>query len=194
MSSIKGITCLIANPALRAVCERLDQGPHSPFGMWPASLSRHHAYPGGLLVHTLEVCEIAISLLETTATKVVNRDVVLAACLWHDYAKTKEYILTNQRGDERNLEAFAGMVWTKAPDVEDGSHPHIQKSADAFVRAMHRANTKNEIVEHIESCILSHHGRVEWGSPFEPRSNEAVLVHQADMISAQIGAGKSMKP
>jgi len=35
-------------------------------------------------------------------------------------------------------------------------------------------------------CILSHHGRREWGSAVAPSSREAWLVHLADMKSARM--------
>jgi len=35
-------------------------------------------------------------------------------------------------------------------------------------------------------CILSHHGRREWGSSVAPNSREAWLVHIADMMSARM--------
>jgi 3'-5' exoribonuclease len=39
-------------------------------------------------------------------------------------------------------------------------------------------------------CILSHHGRKDWGSPVEPATLEALVLHQADMLSAKFGATK----
>lgn len=38
-------------------------------------------------------------------------------------------------------------------------------------------------------CIHAHHGPVkEWGSPEAPRTIEALILHQADMLSAGYGA------
>ena len=36
--------------------------------------------------------------------------------------------------------------------------------------------------------ILSHHGRLEHGSPVMPSTREAVLVHTIDNLSGQMGA------
>ena len=39
---------------------------------------------------------------------------------------------------------------------------------------------------HLQHLILSHHGHREWGSPVEPSTPEAVLLHQADMMAYKI--------
>jgi 3'-5' exoribonuclease len=36
--------------------------------------------------------------------------------------------------------------------------------------------------------MLAHHGRKEWGSPVEPATNEAWILHAADMMSSREGA------
>lgn len=191
MKTYNEILARIENPALQQCCRNLYQGPHTKLGMWPASLSHHHAYPGGLWTHTLEVASIALDLIDGGSVSVRWTDCIITACLWHDVGKVDEYVLV--RPDEvpegrRKLEAVGGMVWTKGSHIKDGEHPHIQLSADAFVYAIRGANTKIELIQAIESMILSHHGRKEWGSPIEPQSKEAELVHFADMISARMGA------
>ena len=34
--------------------------------------------------------------------------------------------------------------------------------------------------------IASHHGKLEWGSPVEPATREAILLHNADMLDVQL--------
>ena len=41
-----------------------------------------------------------------------------------------------------------------------------------------------DLMEEVSHVILAHHGRLEWGSPIEPQTPEALIVHQADMLSA----------
>jgi hypothetical protein len=40
----------------------------------------------------------------------------------------------------------------------------------------------------IVHCMLAHHGRKEWSSPVEPATNEAWILHAADMTSSREGA------
>lgn len=184
----------IENPCLFYACREITNPTHpTPFTLWPASLSHHHDYAGGLMRHTLEVCQIALDLLKSGSLRALNMDVVLTACLWHDYGKTEEYVMcsepTDRVPDRRYLSAWNGTCWTKRDCIPDKFHPHIEWSANHCVAAINRhgRNVKDEIVEHIADCILSHHGRIEWGSPFEPKTAEAILVHQADMLSAHLG-------
>ncbi|NHZ71991.1 MAG: hypothetical protein GWP17_02770, partial [Aquificales bacterium] len=34
--------------------------------------------------------------------------------------------------------------------------------------------------------IASHHGKLEWGSPVEPKTVEALLLHQVDLLDSRI--------
>ena len=68
---------------------------------------------------------------------------------------------------------------------------------------------KHRLIHHIESIrsvtlrdccgkildtpeFFTHHGLREWGSPVEPQTLEALLLHQADLLSAQYGATKEV--
>ena len=68
--------------------------PKISFYESPAAPKKHHAYPGGLLDHTLGVVEIAEKLIEVyreTYGAEVNRDIVIAAALLHDLFKYYQY-------------------------------------------------------------------------------------------------------
>lgn len=38
----------------------------------------------------------------------------------------------------------------------------------------------------IKSCIIQHHGKLEYGSPKVPRTEEAFIVHYADYVDAML--------
>ena len=42
-----------------------------------------------------------------------------------------------------------------------------------------------ELVNQVGHCILAHHGHKEWGSPVEPITTEARILHFADDLSAR---------
>ena len=79
----------ISDLCLFETCQRVIDA--SVFRSWPAAISMHHAYEGGLLAHTLEVAEIALHIADRFPQ--VNRDVLIAAALWHDYGKILEYVI-----------------------------------------------------------------------------------------------------
>ena len=43
-----------------------------------------------------------------------------------------------------------------------------------------------ELTNQLCHIILSHHGRYEWGSPRMPKTIEACVVHQADLMDSQV--------
>ena len=45
----------------------------------------------------------------------------------------------------------------------------------------------------LEHMILSHHGKLEWGSPVQPAFLEAVILHHLDMIDSQEKSLKGQK-
>ena len=176
----------IRDPHLLHACDKLKSYPE--FWTWPAAISHHHAYEGGLIAHTLEVAYIALN----TAAKFpqVNLDVLLTAALWHDWGKIMEYhvVSLGQIGlnEVPKYHLYKGRdeagyvdAWTRNPEAST----HIATSAIEFSR-----HANNPAVVH---CILAHHGPVrEWGSPEAPRTLEALILHQADMLSASYGATK----
>lgn len=152
----------IADPELHASCEFLTDCPR--FSVWPAARNNHHAYRGGLLAHTVEVATIALGIADLIPD--VNRDILLTAALWHDWGKVEEYAPTEDGGYRSALGAAA----------------HIPLGADKFTEVY-----RGEWAEEVRHCILAHHGRVDWGSPVEPATREALILHQADMLSASYG-------
>ena len=93
----------ISDHALREITLTLLQNPVVTFTKVeprisflesPAAPKKHHAYPGGLLDHTLGVVEIAEKLIQVyndTYGADVNRDIVVAAAILHDLFKYYQY-------------------------------------------------------------------------------------------------------
>ena len=46
----------------------------------------------------------------------------------------------------------------------------------------------HELLVVLEHLVVSHHGRLEYGSPVEPRCAEALLLHYLDQIDSKMGA------
>ncbi|BEP18159.1 hypothetical protein PYJP_15110 [Pyrofollis japonicus] len=68
--------------------------PKISFFESPAAPKKHHAYPGGLLDHTLGVTEIAEKLMDVYSNiygAKIDRNIVVAAALLHDLFKYYQY-------------------------------------------------------------------------------------------------------
>lgn len=141
-----------------------------------ASKTRHQSGDGGLLVHTYEVTKNAYSLGKTSSElgKKVDIDVLITSSIFHDLGKIREY----ERKDKDGIITFE---YTHYKDYIG----HIAYSMSSWNDSAEDNCLQGEFIEKVSHCILSHHGRLEWGSPVEPKTIEASILHFADMISAK---------
>jgi len=148
-----------------------DQALRSAFSQAPAAKSMHHAFLGGLLEHTLSVLNMAERACGHYQG--LNRDLVLAGVFLHDVGKTAE--LSYQRS----------FGYTDAGNLLG----HIALEAEWISRAMGKIpGFPEELRLQILHIVLSHHGRLEFGSPVLPKTPEALLVHYLDDLDGKLEA------
>jgi len=139
------------------------------FALAPAAKSMHHAFLGGLLEHTLSV--LGMAERACAHYPLLNRDLVLAGALLHDVGKTAE--LSYQRS----------FGYTDAGNLLG----HIALEAEWIGRAMGRIPGFPEPLRlQILHIVLSHHGRLDFGSPVLPKTPEALLVHYLDDLDGKL--------
>ena len=136
----------------------------------PASKKYHHNYKGGLLIHTLECVELLLKCLDVMKYE-GNRDILLAACILHDFGKCYEYIFKNDPDEIITNEVFTNK-WI--------NHSHYM-----FYLCNESGFTE------VAKIIACHHGRIEWGAVIDLDNKllkpEHCLIHLVDMISSRIG-------
>ncbi|MCR4318396.1 MAG: HD domain-containing protein [Planctomycetes bacterium] len=139
------------------------------FKLAPASIYRHHAYLGGLLIHTLRSLELAVRLCEVYPA--VRRDVVLLGVFLHDLGKTREYRYDNLLDvtDEGKLVGHVVMSLELLTEK--------LAALDGFPDGLSRE---------LRHLVLAHHGSRRWGSPVPPMTLEAFVVHQLEFLDAKI--------
>ena len=146
----------------------LDQEFLALYANAPAARVMHHAYIGGLLEHTLTMARIADFL--TGIYPFVDRDLLLSGVLLHDMGKTKEYAFDDEFGF-----------------TEDGRLVgHIVRAILSIESAAAELDFPEEDLRHLVHLIASHHGTLEWGSPVIPKTLEAVLLHQIDLMDSRV--------
>lgn len=135
----------------------------------PAARQMHHAYIGGLLEHTLSMATLALTL--AGHYPYVDRDLLLAGTLLHDAGKAVEYEVANgiTFSDDGRL---VGHIVRAITMVE-----HAAARIDAF---------PPEKLRELVHLIASHHGTLEWGSPVPPKTLEAILLHQLDLLDSRV--------
>jgi 23S rRNA maturation-related 3'-5' exoribonuclease YhaM len=167
----------IANPKLRKISHSILV--NKQFIKCPAARHQHQAYDGGLVVHTAEVLEAAMLVAQARFID-VNTDVIITATIFHDYGKIWDYVPAKQVvSAQEKQERYDYTLHQKLIR-------HLPRSYAVFMEMADREgdDIPEEIKTQIGHCILSHHGRNEWGSPVEPMTPEAHAIHFADMMSA----------
>ena len=151
-----------------AVKMLLDGPLAERFAIAPAARGMHHAYVGGLLEHTLSMA--AVARLLAGHYPYVNLNLLLAGVLFHDLGKADSYSLDEGFGHS-----------------DDGRLVgHILRGALLIERAAAELDFPAGELQHLLHLIAAHHGTLEWGSPVVPRTLEAVLLHQIDLLDSRI--------
>lgn len=138
------------------------------FAAAPAARGMHHAYIGGLLEHSLSMATLAETLADHYPY--VNKDLLVAGALVHDMGKTAEYTMEGEFG-------FS----------EDGRLVgHIVRATVMVETAAAELDFPEDELRHLVHLITSHHGTLEWGSPVTPKTIEAILLHQIDLLDSRV--------
>lgn len=167
----------VESDVVRRFIDELFSDPEfvARFKRAPAAKSNHHDYFGGLLEHCLSMARIGASLSEHYAhyyPGFLNQDLVIAGCILHDIGKVDE--LSYDRAVEYTTEGKLVGHITQGVEM-------ITAVADAMDPA-----PPGDLVQQLKHLVLSHHGHREYGSPVEPRTPEAMLLHQIDMIDSRM--------
>jgi 3'-5' exoribonuclease len=170
-AELRGIVAGIRNPHLKALLEAFLNDPEiaARYRRAPAAKQIHHAFLGGLIEHVLSLCGLA----RVTAAHYpfIDLDLLLTGVILHDIGKI--YELNYERGFSYSNEGqlighisiAMRMVGDKVRDVP-GFPPLLRG-----------------LVEHM---ILSHHGKLEFGSPKIPQFPEALLLHHLDDMDSKM--------
>lgn len=139
------------------------------FKIHSAAKSMHHSYMGGLLEHSLSICEICDFLSKHYSN--VNRDILIASALLHDVGKMFE------------LSPFPDNDYT-----DDGQLlGHIIIGTELVTKEANKIeNFPHQLKSLLKHSIISHHGEYEFGSPKRPKTIEAFILHCADELDAKV--------
>ncbi len=137
----------------------------------PAAKQMHHNYIGGLLVHTVECIEIALSVLPKFK-KQLNKDEVLAAAILHDIGKIFEYTINLDSGMIDYNEQFR-KDW-----ISHSQYGYTLCMSNGFLN--------------IAKMIAAHHARTDWGAMIDLGERDLepfyYIIHHVDDLSAKFGA------
>lgn len=137
----------------------------------PGAKTLHHAYRGGLVEHIVSLCRFC--RLAAQNYPEIDLDLLLTGAILHDIGKVYELSY------ERSLD------YTTTGNLLG----HIAIALELLGRKMDGLEgfpaDLRVLVQHL---ILSHHGRLEFGSPVTPKFPEAVLLHYLDDVDSKMEA------
>ncbi len=146
-----------------------DETFTSMFLKAPGGKLWHHNRIGGLIEHTVGVCRVCVMLGQLYPE--VNSDLLTAGAILHDVGKVEEFSYTTfiDYSDRGRLVGHItlGAQWVaqRSDQIED---------------------FPPDLLDKIQHLVLSHQG--EFGSPVQPATREAFLLHFADQIDSKMDA------
>ena len=170
----------IRDPRLLALCRLFLQEFGTRFQRAAAARQNHHAHRGGLLRQTGQMMRTADALC--SAYPNLNRGLLLAGVLFHDCGKLWE-VCPPESGFEipRELRGellghisigieLVNTLWRKLPLEE--WRESTPSSEDVRMHLLH--------------LIAAHHGELQFGSPVEPKTPEAIALNMVDNLDARL--------
>ena len=170
---LMGFVESFANPDLKRLLAVLlaDPALAEAYREAPAAKQLHHAWLGGLLEHVVSL----LTLTDRVAPHypLLERDLLITGVILHDLGKIRE------------LSWEIGFEYT----VEGVLLGHIQIGAALAERAMDSLpNFPPKLKLLVLHLILSHHGKLEFGSPKLPMIPEALVLNFLDDLDAKMQA------
>ncbi|MCD8906043.1 3'-5' exoribonuclease YhaM [Staphylococcus chromogenes] len=158
----------IENASLQRITRHLLQKYDEAFFTFPAASSHHHNFVSGLSYHVLTMLQIAKGLCEIYPN--LNKSLLYSGIILHDVGKVRE---------------LSGPIATSYT-LEGNLLGHISIASEEVAEAARELGIQGEEVLLLRHLILSHHGKLEYGSPKLPHVKEAEILHFIDNIDARM--------
>jgi len=180
---LMGVKDEVMDPLIKAYLDVIFDNAETKrlFKIAPASASNRGAYRGGLVEHVAKVMHNAEAIVESQkwahSPAPLNKDIVIAGVLVHDLGKMYAYTVD-----------ITGAKHTRSGRLLQHLPISYSLSIQAFIQteSVLGKPIPEETKDHINHCILAHHGQLEFGSPVKPQSLEAQIVHMADMADSTV--------
>ena len=177
----------LENPDVKALVSGILAAFGSKYLMWPGAVRNHHNYVSGLLYHSLTMADMAIKVADVYPN--LNRDILIGGTIVHDMGKTIE--LSGPNGTVFTLEGkllghiSLGQAECRRVAKQLGFYafddlPEEEKTVN------HPLYAKKEIAVIFEHIFISHHGKMEFGSPILPLTRESFVIALIDDLDAKM--------
>jgi 3'-5' exoribonuclease len=168
----------IADEDLRELAKQFLSDPSfmAKFCRAPAAVKNHHAHHGGLLAHVVQLMRLAQVVVELYPN--VDQDLVLMGAFLHDVGKIDELYYERDLGytDEGQL---IGHLVMGVSILERKIDETVARTGKPF---------PEDLALRLKHMIVSHHGKLEFGSPKVPMTAEAFILHYLDDLDAKLAS------
>jgi 3'-5' exoribonuclease len=173
MEYVQDLIASMEDEDYRLLCAEMLDRHMASFGKIPAAKNVHHSFLSGLLMHTSSMLRIADFLATEIYPTVVNRSLLLAGTLLHDFGKEKEYDFSE-----------LGLVTDKS--VEGMLVGHLVLGAEEVGEVGRKLGIPEEKLLLLRHMLLSHNGTPEFGAAVIPSTAEAELLSYIDMLDSRM--------
>ena len=172
MEDLRRAAASITDPDYRAVAEAMLEAHGETLASIPAAKSVHHAFLGGLLMHTANMVKIA-DFLAGMYPETIDRSLLLTGTLLHDMAKAQEFV-------------FSQLGLATDYSIKGQLLGHLVMGAQDAAETAARLGVPEEKSVLLQHLILSHHGEPEFGAAVRPLCAEAELLSLIDAVDSRM--------
>lgn len=172
MHELEQLLSSIGDEDYRAIAQTMLQRHYEVVKSIPAAKSVHHSFLSGLLMHTVSMLKIA-DFLSGLYADVLDRSLLLAGTALHDFAKEKEFTLSQ-----------LGLVTDYS--VKGQLLGHLVIGAQEVAQLALELGVPEEKSVLLQHMILSHHGEPEFGAAVKPICAESELLSYIDGIDSRM--------
>lgn len=162
----------IEDEEYRTITKTILEKRADAFASVPAAKSVHHAFIGGLSMHTLNMMRLA-DYIAAQYGNVVNRSLLLAGTALHDIGKLNEFDL-----------APTGLVSDYS--LSGSLLGHLVIGCTIVHRTGAKLGMNAEKLLLLEHLLASHHGEPEFGALKTPMCAEAYALSAIDMMDSRM--------
>lgn len=164
----------ILNPHLNKLLKNIfSDESFEKYTTAPAGKLWHHSYISGLIEHTLEIIRICDLMCDIHPE--LNRDLLIAGAMLHDFGKIEE-LSFDSAFEYTDKGKLLGHIVLASIIVDEEIKKIKGFPEDMKINLLH--------------LILSHQGKLEHASPVVPKTLEAITLYHADELSAKVNAYK----
>lgn len=157
----------VDNPQLQKLLEQTKSKYESKLSEAPGAITHHHATVGGCLHHSVRVAERALAMWEDG----LNKNILITGGLLHDLGKIVGYQWNDGIFEMSGEGQFLDHIIIGSFLLRDLAKD-VGLDWQTTLKLLH--------------VLASHHGKLEYGSPVTPKTPEAFIIHQCDMIDANV--------